>query len=163
MRWRAWSDDGVAIAIKYAVVRADPGVDPYLEALLARVDRRFVISGIGERPAVVHVEQWGLPGFTTGSGCVAPALSQHVFDACGRRDFDQARQAREAFLPLEDLRDAWGPARVLHAAVDLAGITPTGPIPPFVSALGAGELAELTPVAVALHAANLAHASLQST
>ena len=74
------------MAIKYAVVRADPAVDPYLDELLARVDRKFVISGIGERPAVLHVEQWGLPGFTTGSGCVAPALSQRVFDACARGD-----------------------------------------------------------------------------
>ena len=151
------------MAIKYAVVRADPAVDPYLDALLARVDRKVVISGIGERPAVVHVEQWGLPGFTTGSGCVAPALSQRVFDACVRGDFDAARQVRERFIPLEDLRDAWGPARVLHAAVDLAGITPSGPIPPFVSALAASQQDELAPVAVALHAANLAHASLQST
>jgi len=155
--------DGVAMAIKYAVVRADPSVDPYLEALLARVDRNVVFSGIGERPAVVHVEQWGLPGFTTGSGCVAPALSQRVFDMCARGDFDAARQARELFLPLEDLRDAWGPARVLHAAVDLAGIAPSGPIPPFVSALSVTQQNELAPVAVALHAANLAHASLQST
>ncbi len=155
--------DGVAMAIKYAVVRADPAVDPYLDALLARVDRKGVISGIGERPAVVHVEQWGLPGFTTGSGCVAPALSQRVFDACARRDFDAARQVRERFIPLEDLRDAWGPARVLHAAVDLAGITPSGPIPPFVTALNTSQQEELAPVAVALHAANLAHASLQST
>jgi dihydrodipicolinate synthase/N-acetylneuraminate lyase len=155
--------DGVAMAIKYAVVRADPSVDPYLEALLARVDRNVVISGIGERPAVVHVEQWGLPGFTTGSGCVAPALSQRVFDMCARGDFDSARQARELFLPLEDRRDAWGPARVLHAAVDLAGIAPSGPIPPFVSALTASECDELAPVAVALHAANLARASLQAT
>ena len=155
--------DGVAMAIKYAVVRADPAVDPYLDALLARVDRKVVISGIGERPAVVHVEQQGLPGFTTGSGCVAPALSQRVFDACARGDFDAAREVRERFIPLEDLRDAWGPARVLHAAVDLAGIAPTGPIPPFISALDASQQDELAPVAVALHAANLAHASLQST
>ena len=155
--------DGVAVSIKYAVVRPDPSVDPYLEALLARVDRKFVISGIGERPAVVHLEQWKLTGFTTGSGCVAPALSQGVFDACARGGFDAARQFREAFLPLEDLRDLWGPARVLHAAVDLAGIAPTGPIPPFVSALDASQLDELMPVAAALHAANLAHAALQAT
>ena len=155
--------DGVAIAIKYAVVRPVLSMDPYLEALLARVDRKFVISGIGERPAVVHLEQWGLPGFTTGSGCVAPALSQSVFDECSRGDFDAARLARETFIPIEDLRDAWGPARVLHAAVDLAGITPTGPIPPFVSALTASQQGELSPVAVALHAANLAHAWLQAT
>jgi len=122
-----------------------------------------VISGIGERPAVVHLEQWGLPGFTTGSGCVAPALSQGVFDSCIRGNFDAARQLRECFIPMEDLRDAWGPARVLHAAVDLAGITPSGPIPPFVSALSASQQDELAPVAVALHAANLARASLQAT
>ena len=33
-------DDGVAIAIKYAVVRDDPSHDPYLDGLLRRVDRR---------------------------------------------------------------------------------------------------------------------------
>ena len=42
-------------------------------------------------------------------------------------------------MPLEDLRDAWGPARVLHHATELAGIAPTGPIPPFVSPLDAGS------------------------
>lgn len=155
--------DGVAVAIKYAVVCQDPAVDPYLEALLARVDRAVVISGIGERPAVVHMEQWRLPGFTTGSGCVAPALTRRVFDSCVRGDFDAGRQTRDAFIPLEDLRDLWGPARVLHAAVDLAGITPTGPIPPFVSALSATQLDELSPVAASLHAANAARASLQAT
>jgi dihydrodipicolinate synthase/N-acetylneuraminate lyase len=155
--------DGVAVSIKYAVICPDPSVDPYLEALLARVDRKVVISGIGERPAVAHLEQWKLTGFTTGSGCVAPALSQAVFDACARGGFDAARQSREAFLRLEDLRDLWGPARVLHAAVDLAGIAPTGPIPPFVSALDASQLDELAPVAVDLHAANVAHATLQAT
>lgn len=155
--------DGVAVAIKYAVVCQDPAVDPYLEALLARVDRAAVISGIGERPAVVHMAQRRLPGFTTGSGCVAPALTRRVFDACVRGDFDAARQTRDAFIPLEDLRDLWGPARVLHAAVDLAGITPTGPIPPFVSALSASQLDELSPVAASLHAANAARAPLQAT
>lgn len=155
--------DGVAIALKYAVVCQDPAVDPYLEALLSRVDRAVVISGIGERPAVVHMEQWRLPGFTTGSGCVGPALTGRVFDACVRGDFDAARHTRDLFIPLEDLRDLWGPARVLHAAVDLAGITPTGPIPPFVSALSPGQLDELSPVAVSLHTANAARTPLQAT
>ena len=45
-------DDGVCIGIKYAVVREDPSQDAYLESLLRRVDRRMVISGIGERPAI---------------------------------------------------------------------------------------------------------------
>ena len=73
-------DDGICIGIKYAVVREDPSKDSYLESLLARIDRKFVISGIGERPAVVHLRDWGLSGFTTGSGCVAPRLSQTLFN-----------------------------------------------------------------------------------
>ena len=32
-----------------------------------------------------------------------------------------------AFMPLEDLRDAWGPARVLHHATELAGIAADRP------------------------------------
>jgi hypothetical protein len=53
-------------------------------------------------------------------------------------------------MPLEDLRDAWGPARVLHHATDLSGIATTGPIPPYVSPLKDQQIAELGPVAVAL-------------
>jgi len=127
--------DGVCIGIKYAVVRDDPARDAYLEALLSRVDRKFVISGIGERPAVVHLRDWKLPGFTTGSGCIAPRLSRMLFEACARQNFDQAEALRAEFIPLEDLRDAWGPAKVLHSAIELAGIAKTGPVPPFVSSL----------------------------
>ena len=43
-------DSKVCVSIKYAVVRKDPAVDPYLTALLERVDRSRIISGIGERP-----------------------------------------------------------------------------------------------------------------
>ena len=147
-------DTGVCVAIKYAIVRSDPSVDAYLEALLARVDRRIVVSGIGERPAVVHMQQWALPGFTTGSGCIAPRLSARVFDACVGDDTAAALETREHFLPLEDLRDRHGPAPVLHAAVEAAGIARPGPIPPFVSAPDAALVATLAPVAQALLAAN---------
>jgi dihydrodipicolinate synthase/N-acetylneuraminate lyase len=143
-------DSGVCIAIKYAVVRRDPAVDAYLDALLARVDRRHVVSGIGERPAVVHMRQWGLPGFTTGSGCLAPRLSAQLFDACVRGDTAQALAIRQRFLPLEDVRDLQGPARVLHAAVEAAGLAQLGPIPPYVSSLDPEALARLAPVARAL-------------
>src|SRR5215217_762403 len=64
--------DGAAVAIKYAVVRDDPRQDAYLDGLLQRVDRARVVSGIGERPAVVHMRDFTLTGFTTGSGCIAP-------------------------------------------------------------------------------------------
>jgi dihydrodipicolinate synthase/N-acetylneuraminate lyase len=140
-------DDGICVAIKYAIVRADSTQDPYLEALLERVDPHLVISGIGERPAVTHLTRFRLPGFTTGSGCLAPHLSNRVLRACHAGEPERANEVRAHFLPLEDRRDEWGPARVLHAAVDLAGVASTGPIPPFVSALDEGKRATLAPVA----------------
>jgi dihydrodipicolinate synthase/N-acetylneuraminate lyase len=138
---------GVCIAIKYAVVRDDPHQDTYLEELLKRVDKARVVSGIGERPATVHMKQWGLPGFTTGSGCIAPHLSQALFDCCVAKDFESAGQIRRRFLPLEDFRDEKGPARVLHHATELAGIANTGAIPPYVSPLSPLELSKLEPIA----------------
>jgi dihydrodipicolinate synthase/N-acetylneuraminate lyase len=140
-------DDGVAVAIKYAVVLDDPRRDPYLEGLLRRVDRGRVISGMGERPAIVHMRDFALPGLTTGSGCIAPHLCSALFRCANERDWSAAEALRSAFMPLEDLRDAWGPARVLHHATELAGIAPTGPIPPYVSALARGRIQELAPVA----------------
>ncbi|MEZ5356787.1 MAG: dihydrodipicolinate synthase family protein [Bryobacteraceae bacterium] len=148
-------NDGVCIGIKYAVVRKDPTVDTYLDGLLARVDRAHVISGIGERPAIDHMRGFGLPGFTTGSGCVAPALSRALFEANCAGEWSTAASIREHFIPLEDLRDAWGPARVLHAAVELAGIAESGPIVPYVTAIDDRQRAELSPVAKALAAASL--------
>jgi dihydrodipicolinate synthase/N-acetylneuraminate lyase len=139
--------DGTCVWIKYAVVRNEPENDPYLHALLERVETSRVVSGIGERPAIVHMRDWSLPGFTTGSGCVAPAASLGVFEACTKADYDTAARIRERFLPLEDLRDGWGPARVLHAATELAGIATTGPIPPFISPLTESQKDELKPVA----------------
>jgi dihydrodipicolinate synthase/N-acetylneuraminate lyase len=140
-------DEGICIAIKYAVVRKDPSQDPYLDQLLKRVERRKVISGIGERPAINHLRQWGLRGFTTGSGCLAPALSAAVFSACRAGDYAEAERVRSRFLDLEDLRDGWGPARVLHHALELAGVAATGPIPPFVSELSPEQKNRIQPVA----------------
>jgi dihydrodipicolinate synthase/N-acetylneuraminate lyase len=143
-------DDGVAVAIKYAVVRDDAGKDAYLAGLLRRVDKRRVISGMGERPAVVHLRDFKLGGLTTGSGCIAPRRCSDLFAAAERQDWGAAEAFREVFMPLEDLRDAWGPARVLHQASELAGIAPAGPIPPYVSPLGGAQIEELSPVAKAL-------------
>ncbi len=96
-------DEGVCSGIKYAVVRDDPRVDPYLEALLRRVDRSKVFSGIGERPAVTHLFQWKLTGFTTGSGCLAALQSVAILRACVRGDFAAAEQLRGCFLGFEDM------------------------------------------------------------
>jgi dihydrodipicolinate synthase/N-acetylneuraminate lyase len=148
---------GICVAIKYAVVRSDSRQDPYLDALLERVDRRLVISGIGERPAVTHLSRFRLQGFTTGSGCLAPRLSGDILRALDGGDIARADELRGRFLPLEDQRDAWGPARVLHAALELAGVAKTGPIPPFVSGLSGQQRAALAPVARQLLEAEISH------
>lgn len=143
-------DDGVCVGIKYAVVREDPKQDQYLSALLTRVPKDFVVSGIGERPCIDHWRHFGLRGFTSGSVCVAPSITQQIFEALSREDFGTAESLRSMFIPHEDERDAHGPARVLHASVELAEIARTGPIPPFVTALDASKLAKLGPVAKTL-------------
>jgi dihydrodipicolinate synthase/N-acetylneuraminate lyase len=143
-------DSGVCPAIKYAVVRDDPARDGYLEGLLRRVDRSRIISGMGERPAIVHLRDFALGGLTTGSGCIAPRRCRVLFEACDRNDWALADTLRADFMPLEDLRDGWGPARVLHHATELAGIAPTGPIPPYVSPLDESQLRRLAPVAASL-------------
>lgn len=65
----------------------------------------------------------------------------------GLREFAEAEQLRTHFLSLEDLRDRWGPARVLHHAVELAGIAKTGAIPPFVSSLSIEQQKCIQPIA----------------
>lgn len=140
-------DEGICVAIKYAVVRQDPAQDAYLASLLTRVDKARVVSGIGERPAIVHMRDWGLPGFTTGSGCIAPVPSNALFAANVNGDYETAEALRAHFIPLEDLRDASSPAKVLHHATALAGIAETGAVPPFLSSLSAEQVNAIAPVA----------------
>jgi dihydrodipicolinate synthase/N-acetylneuraminate lyase len=147
-------DSGICTAIKYAVVLDDPSHDPYLDGLLKRVDRRCVISGMGERPAVVHLRDFALGGLTTGSGCIAPFLCSALLNASRDGNWQAAETLRAEFMPLEDLRDAWGPARVLHHATELAGVAPAGPIPPYVSPLTPQQIEQLTPVAKSLRERN---------
>ncbi|SRR5579864_363359 len=143
-------DSKVCESIKYAVVRKDPKDDAYLASLLRRVPATRVISGIGERPAIAHLRDFKLNGFTTGSGVVAPRLSRELFEACARKDYTAAEDIRRAFLPFEDLRDAWGAAPVLHAGIEASGLAETGPVPPFVSSVSPSNIEQLRPVARAL-------------
>lgn len=122
--------DGLVSAIKYATVRDNPVHDPYLRELVGVVDPAMIISGIGEQPAIVHLRDFGLGGFTTGCGCVAPALSQAMLGAIRRHDWAEADRIRTVFEPLEDLRNVISPIRVLHEAVAGAGIAATGPLLP---------------------------------
>jgi dihydrodipicolinate synthase/N-acetylneuraminate lyase len=154
----ALAGDGLVAAIKYATVRRDPRDDEYLRALLDVVDRRIVVSGIGERPAIVHLRDFGLQGFTSGSVCIAPNSSMRILALATSGRWDEAMHEREAFLPLEDCRDALSPIRVLHEAVTLAGIADMGPMLPMLSNLPDRDRARVRDAARALreHDAQLA-------
>jgi len=67
---------------------------------------------------------------TTGCGCVAPKLSQAMLAAIWAQQWAAAERIRPVFEPLENLRNAINPIRVLHEAVAAAGIAPTGPLQP---------------------------------
>jgi dihydrodipicolinate synthase/N-acetylneuraminate lyase len=146
---------GTVSAVKYGTVKDNPANDPQLAAIVDAVGPERVVSGIGERPVIDHFSQFGLRAFTSGSVCVAPRLSTDILGALKAGDRPRASRLRELFLPLEDLRDAHSPLRVLHEAVRLAGIADTGPMLPMLSSLtDAAVLARIGAAARALLAAN---------
>jgi dihydrodipicolinate synthase/N-acetylneuraminate lyase len=73
-----------------------------------------------------------------------------LFEACVRGDFQAAESLRAHFIPHEDLRDEWSPAKVLHFATELADVARTGPVPPYLSALSAERVERLAAVACEL-------------
>jgi len=130
---RALMDDGVVNWIKYAIVRDDPARDDYLRQLVDCVDPQRIVSGIGEQPAIVHLRDFGVQGFTSGCVCIAPSLSMKMLAALKAEDYETAESIRQTFEPLENLRNAINPIRVLHTAVAEAGIADTGPILPLLN------------------------------
>jgi len=146
--------EGRVASIKYAAVRANPADDPYLSSLIKAVDRKYIVSGIGERPAMVHLRDFGLTGFTSGSVCIAPRGSMRLLHALQAKDYAAAENIRAAFMPLEDCRDATSPIRVVHEAVTLAGIADMGPMLPMLSNLDPVHHAAVKLAAVNLLAHN---------
>lgn len=146
---------GIISWIKYAVVRPDPTRDPWLEDILNRVPPDRVISGIGEQPALIHLRQFGVGGFTSGCVCVAPRLSMDCLEAARKQDWEMAERIRRIFTPLEDLRNQWGPIPVLHHAVAEAGIAETGPHLPLLSSLSDSQIETIREAAVNLRGACL--------
>jgi dihydrodipicolinate synthase/N-acetylneuraminate lyase len=153
------ADDGLLSGIKYATVRTETAKDDYLRRLVDLVDRRIIISGIGEQPAITHMREFGLGGFTSGCVCIAPRLSAEMLKALRANDWERAEQIRAIFRPLEDIRNAINPIRVLHEAVRLAGIADTGPLLPLLSNLEPSHHSRLQDIARQLLASNPAHGS----
>jgi len=154
---RRLADDGLVCGIKYAIVRQDPAHDDFLERLVDVVDRSLIISGIGERPAIVHLRDFSLVGFTSGSVCVAPNGSRLLLEALKARQYREAEQLRALYISLEDLRDGISPVQVLHEAVTLASIADMGPLLPLFGNLDMQHRAAVGDAARALAAIDLEH------
>jgi dihydrodipicolinate synthase/N-acetylneuraminate lyase len=147
-------DEGLISWVKYAIVTENPAVDPYLSKLVDLVDRKLIVSGIGEQPAIVHLRDFGITGFTSGCVCVAPALSMKCMNAIHREDYAEAERIRELFFPLEDQRNTHGPIPVLHHAVALSGVADTGPFLPLLAPLADERLPAIQKAALDLLALN---------
>lgn len=147
-------NEGLISWIKYAIVRDNPAVDPYLTKLIDLVDRKLIVSGIGEQPAIIHLRDFGITGFTSGCVCVAPALSMKCMAAIHREDYAEAEAIRAQFEPLEDQRNSHGPIPVLHHAVQLAGVADTGPFLPLLAPLADERLPAIKQAALELLAKN---------
>jgi dihydrodipicolinate synthase/N-acetylneuraminate lyase len=128
-------DEGVISWIKYAVVRENPSVDDELKRLVDLVPPERIVSGIGEQPAIIHMREFGLGGYTSGCVCLAPKRSMQMMQAIHNKQWDAAEAIRQNFQPLEDLRNEINPIRVLHSAVSLAGIARTGLVQPLLGPL----------------------------
>lgn len=143
-------EDGIVSAIKYAIVRETTSNDVFLKQLIDRIGTERIVSGMGEQPVIEHLRDFHLTGFTSGCVCLAPDLSQQMLEACLRGDWNEADRLRGIFEPLENLRNSINPIRVLHAAVELAGIASTGPITPLLSNLNAEQKTLVGSAALAL-------------
>jgi dihydrodipicolinate synthase/N-acetylneuraminate lyase len=146
-------NDGLISWIKYAVVKPDPAQDAYLSKLITLVNTDMIVSGIGEQPAIIHLRDFGITGFTAGCVCIKPQLSTDMLHAIQAGDYAKAEQIRQIFLPLEDQRNAHSPILVLHHAVALAGIAQTGPALPLLTDLPADLLPGIEKAAKELLAA----------
>ncbi|MFY7926393.1 MAG: dihydrodipicolinate synthase family protein, partial [Aquidulcibacter sp.] len=140
------AQDGVICAIKYAIDRKDPGQDAYLTELVQQVDRSLIVSGMGERPALTHIQQFKVAGYTSGLVCLIPAVAQAFLKAAQAGDTAKAQALTQRFVPLENAREKYGFIRVLHGLVRLSGIADTGPILPLLADLTAAEEAEVLPL-----------------
>lgn len=143
-------DAGAIVAVKYAIVRDDPTRDAYLDALIQRISAKRIVSGMGERPAPVHVARFGVASFTTGCGCIAPKACLALLKALQRGDLSAAEALHARFMPLENLRESISLIRVLHDAVGLCGVADMGPQLPLLSASPLEHMAEIKAKAEAL-------------
>ncbi len=147
--------------VKYAVERADPADDPYLDSLLAVAGPDLITSGMGEEPTLNHVGERKLATFTSGAVCIAPAASQRLLRALKAERYAEARELIAPFIAFERVRARRGTLQALHEAVS-QHILDMGPLTPMVSNVKAQFRNEVTEVLPALVEAERAAVALAS-
>ena len=143
-------EEGCLSWIKYAIVRKDPSMDPFLRELVQTLGSDRIVSGMGEQPAPVHMKQFNLKSYTSGCVCVAPGLSMDMLQALQMDDMTKAEDIRRQFEELEGLRNEINPVRVLHAAVRLTQLADTGPIQPMISEISDSQSSMVAKAAMEL-------------
>lgn len=138
-------DEGAVTFVKYAVERADPEIDPYLDALIAAIGTARIASGMGETPILDHIGRRGLATFTSGAVCIAPRSAMRLLSLLKAGRIAEARDLAAPFLAFERVRSALGGIQVMHDAVS-ASVADMGPLMPMVSNVSASGMEQVRPV-----------------
>ncbi len=146
-------EDGVVVALKYAVETGDFTKDPGLEDILKVVPREKIVSGIGEIAAIPHVSTFDLAGFTAGAVCIAPKRAMAVRKAILGGDIAEAKRLVTTIQPLENLRIKHGPIQIIHDAVTHSGVADMGLLTPHMSHVADDVQAEIRAAVAPLLAA----------
>jgi dihydrodipicolinate synthase/N-acetylneuraminate lyase len=147
---------GAVVFVKYAVERADPADDAYLDALVAALGTDRIASGMAETPVADHIGRRRLATFTSGGICIAPAAANEILSLHRAGRTAEALAASEPFLAFERVRAKLGGIATLHDAVTLSGIADCGPTLPMLSNLTPAGRAEVAPLVEGLIAAEAA-------
>ena len=126
--------------VKYAVEKADPAKDAYLDAVLAAIGTEHVASGMGETPIHDHLAARNLTTYTSGAVCIAPAAATELLALYKAGRSAEALELSRPFLNFEKIRIDLGGLQVLHDGVRISGIADTGPLMPMVSNLPSDRL-----------------------
>ncbi|WP_164820473.1 dihydrodipicolinate synthase family protein [Sinorhizobium meliloti] len=148
--------EGAVDFVKYAVERADPAQDAYLDAVIGAIGKDRMASGMGETPIHDHLGRRALTTYTSGAVCIAPSAAMELLTLYKAGRGAEALELSQPFLEFERVRTDLGGLQVLHDGMRLAGIADTGPLMPMISNLGA---AKLGPVGAAVEALKAAEAA----
>jgi 4-hydroxy-tetrahydrodipicolinate synthase len=123
--------DGCLCGLEYGIAPDDNGRSPHLESLLELVgSAERIIDGSGEK-TIPGNSKFGIKGYTSGSGLLAPHISMALLEAVKQGDRSVVEKLSRHFEAFDAARANYSAIPVVHAAVRLAGIADTGPMGPF--------------------------------